>query len=712
MEHATPVRPAGLPENAYRELKPGETYAPMVPPDAIAPEVTPRSILFGIVMNIVFAMAATYLTLKVGQGIETAIPISILSVGLAGFLLRLGYRRSHLLENINILAIGTTSGIVSAGSVFTMPAIYILKIHEKLQMGGLELFLQIFLVPFLGAVLGVIFLVPFRRYFVRDMHGKLPFPEATATNEILVTGETGGSGAWVLIYSFLVAAGYNFLSGGMRLFSGVFTTGELLVRSGAETARVLAFSGLETLTLKVKAVFTLGTGAEFIGLGIVIGRRYASILCAGSFLSWFVIIPLLGPLGLDQLRLLNPDTAGTSANDIFRAIPRNIGIGGIFAAGLLSILKMGKVIVTALREALGGILKSSGGGACDRTDEDISYSHLLLVGVLATVALGLFFRFSVLGGMPGASGLTLIAVLLVLVVAFLFTTVSAWAIAMISVTPISGMTVTTIIITAVVLLAAGLPQNETGMLATLLVGSVVCTALSMAGTLVTEFKIGYWLGASPKRIQWSAIASSLLASILVTGTIMVLAYQPGFDPAANRDALAAPQANVQASALQTFVGGGQVPWLMYGVGATLTLLVELVGVSGLAFALGMYLPMEVNTPLLVGALLGTLIGRGSDQTLAKPRKDKAILIASGLIAGGAVIGVLTNALVILDDKWQAVAIMDAIDSSRWLQAAGMTPEGVGRLGNWLGLVLLLLLCAFVYWDSRRAKDPARAAENP
>ncbi|MCP4657288.1 MAG: oligopeptide transporter, OPT family [bacterium] len=708
MEHSSPEKPAGLPENAYRELEPGETYVPMVPPQETVPEITLRSILFGLFMNVVFAMAATYLALKVGQGIETAIPISILSVGLSGFLLRMGYRRSSLLENINILAIGTTSGIVAGGSVFTMPAIYILKIHEKLGMSNFEVFLQIFLVPFLGSILGVLFLIPFRRYFVKEMHGKLPFPEGTATNEILVTGETGGSGAWVLIYSFIGAMAYNFLSGAMRLYTDVFTTGEVLVSNATQT---LAIPSLEAVTHRVKAIFSLGTGAEFIGLGLVIGVRYASIIVAGSFMSWFVIIPLMGPLGLEQLQQLNPTIDGTGAEDIFRGIPRNIGIGGIFTAGLLSIFKMGKVIVTALKEALGGLFKSSADSAAyDRTDEDINYPQLVGIGIIVTIAIALFFRFSVLADMPGATKLTIISVALALLVAFLFTTVSAWAIAMISVTPISGMTVTTIIITAVVLLAVGLPQNETGMLATLLVGGVVCTSLSMAGTLVTEFKLGFWLGASPKKIQWSAIIAALLASILVSGTIMVLAYQPGYDPAVNPDALRAPQANVMASALQSFVGGGQVPWLLYGVGVAVVLLVELIGISGLAFALGMYLPMELNAPILLGAIVGALLQRGSGgEGLAKARKDKAILIASGLIAGGAIIGVLSNALVILDDKWQSVSIMDSINVSQWMLNAGMAPETVARLTNWLGLVFLLGLCAWVYWDSRRTRPPETAA---
>jgi putative OPT family oligopeptide transporter len=690
-----------LPENAYRELKPGEVYTPMVPAAVQVPEVTGRSIAFGIIMNVVFSMAATYLALKVGQGIETAIPISILAVGLSGFLARQGRRASSLLENVNALAISTTSGIVAGGTVFTMPAIYILRLHEKLGTSDTALFFQILLIPCFGAALGVLFLIPFRRYFVKEMHGRLPFPEATATNEILATGasESGGQ-AWVLIYSFLFGAFYNWLASAMKVFGEVFTT-SLIPR-------------LHDLTHKVKAVFFLGTGAELLGLGFIIGLRYASIICAGSFLSWFVIIPLLAPLGLDQLKQLNANISGVEAEAIFRAIPRNIGIGGIFAAGLISILKMSKVIATALRQALGGLFAAKGGdGRVDRTDEDISYPTLVVIGLVVTLAMGVYFRVAVMGGMEGATRLTIVSVLLALGAAFLFTTVSAWAIAMISTTPISGMTVTTLIITAVVLLAFGLPKSEAGMLAVLMVGGVVASALSMAGTLVTEFKIGYWMGASPRRIEWSALLALVLASVLVTATIMFLSRK-GFDQTISKDALSAPQANVMASALKSFVGGGSVPWLMYGTGVVISIIVTMLGISGLAFALGMYLPMELNTPILVGAIVAHLVARSSrDEKLAKARSDKGILVASGLIAGGAICGVLISVLTAVNDEY--FKTMDPpSDLMNWLQippqlvALGWDRDGVAGLTNWLGLFMFLGLAVLAYLDCRRAR-PAPAA---
>ncbi|MCP4591419.1 MAG: OPT family oligopeptide transporter [bacterium] len=717
-----------LPENAYRELKEGETYVPMIPPNATAPEITTRSIVFGIIMNILFAMAATYLALKVGQGIETAIPISILAVGLSGFLLKMGMRRSTIIENINVLAISTTSGMVAGGTVFTMPAIYLLKLDEHLNLSDGMIFLHICLVPFLGAIFGVIFLVPFRRYFVKEMHGKLPFPEGTATNEILVTGQSGGSNAFILIYSFVVAAFYTVCTTALRLWPDEFTTGKLHISwkekaqaatdavtgAGAtvaeaveKTASAHAFSGAfwTNLTDKTKAIFSMGTGAEFLGLGFIIGIRYASIIMAGSFLSFFVIVPLLAPIGLEALQSINPMIKDTAAGSIFNNIPKNIGIGCIFTAGLLSILKMGKVITTALKEALGSLFQKSAGPALDdRTDQDISYPVLGLLGIFATVAVALYFRFFVLNGMESATFLTVVSVLLALTVSFIFITVSAWAIATISVTPISGMTVTTIIVTAVALMAAGLPKGPSGQLAVLLVGGVVASSLSVAGTLVTEFKLGYWAGASPRRIEWSCILSCLLASVVVTGTIMLLAGTMGFDPEVDPKALQAPQANLMKSALDSFLGTGEVPWLPYGVGVVVALLLELVGISPLAFGLGMYLPMALNAPILVGALVASAVKKGrADENTKKARGNRGIIIASGFIAGAAIIGVILNGLRSLPFT---EAILDAVDIQSRMINGGSDPESLGQMFNWFGMIAFLGLCGFIFWDSRRAKADA------
>lgn len=715
---ADPQTYTKFPDNAYRELKEGETYVPMVPPGATVPEMTARTIVFGLVMNVVFSVAATFLALKAGQGIETAIPISILAVGMSGFLLKMARRANSILENVYILAISTTSGYVAGGTCFTMPAIYILSLDKSLEISNTSLFLQMSLVPFIGAILGILFLIPFRRYFVKEMHGKLPFPEATATNEILVTGASSSTKqAWILIYSFVLSAVYTFAATGLRLFADVFTTGiAKLEPVGKAAVETLAFRGpfFDTMTHKIKAVISMGAGAYYLGLGFIIGLRYASIICAGSFLSVLVIVPLLGRFDLDQLRLVNPELASTSAHDIWHEIPRIMGIGAIFTAGLLSILKMSKVIVAALTQALGGLFRSSSVPVVrDRTDEDISYPTMMILGALIIAVMAVFFRFVVFANLDNATWLTFISVIIALVIGFLFTTVSAWAIAMISVTPISGMTVTTIIITAVLLSLAGLPKGNEGMLATLLVGGVVCTALSLAGGLITNFKLGYWLGASPKKIAWNAIVGSLVSAVCVCATIMLLNYKPGFTGDA---ALPAPQANMMAGALQSFLGTGEVPWLLYGIGVVVALTVELVGISALAFGLGMYLPMHINTPILVGAFVAYLVQRSTKkENLAKARTNKGILIASGLIAGGAITEVLVNFTGAIDGFWfsaktmiggierEVGSIMPFFDISGRMIDGGTNPESLARVENWLALLFFLGLCGFVYWDCCRAK---------
>ena len=901
---AEPQEQFKFPENAYRELKPGETFVPMVPPDKRVPEITTRAIVFGLIMNVVFSVAATFLALKAGQGIETAIPISILAVGLSGFLLKAGGRASSILENVYALAISTTSGYVAGGMCFTMPAIYILSLNSNLEMSSLSLFLQIALVPFFGAILGIIFLIPFRRYFVKQMHGKLPFPEATATNEILVTGASGStSQAWILIYSFILSAVYTFVATGLKLFADTFTTGMARLEAvGKESVETLAFgaSGLfATLTTKVKAVFSMGAGAYYLGLGFIIGPRYASIICAGSFLSVFAIVPLLAHLDLTDLQKLNaacvahkgpveseprfslpigmatvldefgpnaeeaelpeqvgvyegevravfaqhdaelseeasfstvklgqtwkvkngertyvlkrtetavavhegsrPEPAFTlplafadkldelepegkirhqlaklfedhhhpfraegvsvrvrqagsewtvkdeetrtwvlravpardeiavyahqaSATEIFNNIPKHIGIGAIFTAGLLSILKMMGVIVTALRQALGSLIRRGGEVAAvpERTDEDISYPTMMILGVLTVIAMAIFFRTVVLANVDHAGWLTFVSVVIVLVIAFLFTTVSAWCIAMISVTPISGMTVTTIIITAVLLAAAGLPKGDYGMLATLLVGGVVCTALGMAGGLITNFKLGYWLGGSPRKIAWNALVGSVISCTFVCLTIMVLAYQPGYT---GEGALPAPQANMMAGALKSFLGTGEVPWTLYGTGVVVALLVELIGIPAIAFGLGMYLPMYINTPILIGAFVSLLVKKSTkNEGLSKARSNKGILLASGLIAGGAIMEVLVNFTTALDELFLGTKtmvggaeelvgkIMPFLDCSGRMIDAGVDPQSLARTENWLGLILFVALCLFVFWDCLRAKPDADAPE--
>ncbi len=660
-------QPRKLPDNAYTQLKPGEEYVPIITQESGVPEVTARSVVFGIVMTVFFSAAAAYIALKLGQGIETAIPISILAIGFSALMAKMAMRKSGLIENVNILAIGATSGIVVGGSVFTMPAIYML--HLK---GG---FWQIFLVPFLGAVLGVLFLIPFRRYFVAEMHGKLPFPEATATTEILVTGEKGGSQAGILLYSLGIGVVLDYLALSYHAWTDTFTTA--------------AVKGMTYFTDKLKGVFAMSTSAAVLGLGYIIGIRYASIIMAGSMLSYFVLIPLLAHFGgpqyahLDYSQIFSDKLLGV----------RNIGIGGIFAAGVISIIQMAPVIKQAVQKMMAQLFRHhehDKGKAVSRLDLDIPMPLVFGLIVVVSVAIFAFFRFSVLANDAHPTLLSFLALALTLIIVFLFSAVSAWAVAMISVTPISGMTLTTLIIAAVIMASLGL-AGKSGMLAVLLIGGVVCTALSMSGSLVTQFKIGYWLGSTPRTIQWSNIIGSALASVTVTGVIIMFAsvYGYGVPTAQHAHPLAAPQASAMAAVLNAFLGGQGAPWLLYGVGAVIAVIVAMLGVSSLAFALGMYLPIQLNSPILLGAIVAWLVQRSTkNPSLSKARNDKGILIASGLIAGGALAGVL--------DGFTKMGT----EYIHWEPMAFHFSESAQ---NWAGLVVFLLLAAFLYWDARRAK---------
>ena len=673
-----------LPENAFRELKPGETYEPVIPARVIAPEVTVRSVVQGFTWAVIFSAAATYIALKLGQGIESAIPISILAVGFSVFAAKfMKSRASTLLENVNVLAIGATSGIIAGGSVFTMPAIYILGLENRSS------FFQIFLVPLLGAFLGIFFLAPFRRYFVRDLHGKLPYPEGRATTEILVAGKRGGHSAIVLSYSAITAALFDFVGPSMRAWTENFSTS--------------AIGALSGFTSKYKAVFTMNTSAAVLGLGYIMGIEYASIILAGSFVSFFVMVPAFAYLGQYIPGAISAGAAPLArmpAEDIFVQYVRPIGIGGIFAAGIISIVKMSPVIVQATRQAMGEIIrlvqKKNAEAAAERTDRSLPMYAVLLGIAGVGILVFLYFRISVLAGANGATKLALISALLTLVVSFLFAAVSAWAIAMISITPISGMTLTTLIVSAVALSALGL-SGQSGMLQVLLIGGVVASALSMSGSLVTQYKIAYWLGATPKRIELSNMVGAIAASAATTAVILLMSKVYGFSQGPmHPNALPAPQPNAMAAVLRGVMGAEGAPWFLYALGAVFAVVMSMCGISALAFALGMYLPMELNSPLVLGAAAAWFLQHSSkNKDLNKARHEKGTLIASGFIAGGALVGVLAALLRFVEGNWKISVIPDlAKISGPWLQ----------EWHNWLGLIMFLLLTIGLYFDARREKE--------
>ena len=597
-----------LPENAQRELKPGEEYQPLLSPKKNYPEVTLYSVLMGIAMAILFSAAAAYLGLKVGQVFEAAIPIAIIAVGVTGMLGKQG----GLSQNVIIQSIGGTSGAVVAGAIFTLPAIYIL---------GLEVnYMQMALSSLLGGVLGILFLIPFRKYFVKEMHGKYPFPEATATTQVLVNGEGGGKGAKVLLISGLIGGLYDFIASSVGLWSDTLTS--RVVECGAAIAD------------KFKIVVKLNTGAAVLGLGFIIGLKYALIICCGSFLVWFFLIPMVGYI------LPEAQAAGLSPEDIFSTYARPIGIGGIATAGIIGIIRSFGVIKSALGLAVSE-MKGGKEAATEkpvRTEEDMPMKTIVFAIVLTLLAVFAFFAF---GGVVNSIWQALAGLLIVAVIAFLFTTVAANAIAIVGSNPVSGMTLMTLIIASVVLLAVGLNGNA-GMVAAVIIGGVVCTALSVAGSFITDLKIGYWIGTTPKKQELWKFLGVAVSAFTVCGVMLILNQAYNF---ADPNAIAAPQANAMAALIQPLMSGEGAPWMLYGIGAVLALLLTFLKVPALPFALGMFIPLNLNLPLLVGGAIAWFVStRSKDAAVNEARQNKGTLIASGFIAGGALMGVVSAIL--------------------------------------------------------------------
>lgn len=617
----TEVKTTGLPDNAARELRPGEKYEPILSPMKVYPEVNAWSVSLGLVMTIIFSAAAAYLGLKVGQVFEAAIPIAIIAVGLSGAL----KRKNSLGENVIIQSIGACSGAIVAGAIFTLPALYILQAkYPELTVD----FFKVFMSSLLGGVLGILFLIPFRKYFVSDMHGKYPFPEATATTQVLVSGETGGNGAKLLLVSGLIGGIYDFIVSTFGWWAETFTT------------RVLPFG--EAIAEKAKVVLKLNVGAAVLGLGYIIGLKYAFIICCGSFLVWFFIVPVLNLcFGAEGVTILGTEFANMgamSAEEIFSNYARHIGIGGIAAAGVIGIIKSSGIIKSAFGLAVqefGG--KKDGASKVARTQRDISMK-IIVFGILLTLAITfLFFQFGVVHNIKHA----VIALVTVGVIAFLFTTVAANAIAIVGTNPVSGMTLMTLILGSVILVASGL-TGTAGMTAALVIGGVVCTALSVSGAFITDLKIGYWIGTTPAKQESWKFLGTLVAAATVGGVMMVLNDTYGFT---GPDALVAPQANAMAAVIEPLMSGGNAPWFLYGIGAVLAVVLTAFKVPALAFALGMFIPLELNLPLLVGGGIAWYVGsRSKDENVNKSRTERGTLLASGFIAGGALMGVVSAIL--------------------------------------------------------------------
>ena len=635
-------KPTGLPENAFRPLNEGEEYKPLMSADKKYPEVNFWSVSWGILMAVLFSAASAYLGLKVGQVFEAAIPIAIIAVGMS----TLAKRKGALGENVIIQSIGACSGVIVAGAIFTLPALYILQAkYPEMTVN----FMQMFISSLLGGILGILFLIPFRKYFVKEKHGEYPFPEATASTQVLISGEKGGSQAKPLLIAGLIGGLYDFIVATFGWWNENVTT------------RIVGWG--EVLADKAKVVLKINVGAAVLGLGCIIGLKYAIIICVGSLAVWLVIVPGMGLLFGDQvLNAWNPAIAQTVAEMspelIFKEYAKSIGIGGIAMAGIIGIFRSWGIINSAVGLASREIGGKKGGENVERTQKDLSMKVVLFGSIFTLLLVFVFFVFDVMNGNILHS---VVAVLLVAVISFLFTTVAANAIAIVGSNPVSGMTLMTLILASVIMVAVGL-KGSSGMVAALIMGGVVCTALSMAGGFITDLKIGYWLGSTPAKQQTWKFLGTLVSAATVAGVIMVLNKTYGF----TSGELAAPQANAMAAVIDPLMNGVGAPWLLYGIGAALALVLTYFGVPALPFALGMFIPLELNLPLLVGGLINWYVTtRSKDAAINAERGEKCTLLASGFIAGGALMGVLSAGLRfgginMVNEEWLANPMSEAV----------------------------------------------------
>ncbi len=644
-------------------MKPGESYSPLLDSTRKPLEVTPYSVILGLLMTVLFSAAAAFLGLKVGQVFEAAIPIAIIAVGMTGAL----GKKDGLGQNVIVQSIGACSGVVVAGAIFTLPAIYILGLDVN--------FWQMFLSSTLGGFLGILFLIPFRKYFVKDMHGKYPFPEATATSQVLVSGESGGKSARTLLSAGLVGGVYDFL---------VSTFG-----TWADTISTTFMHWGVALADKAKLVVKLNTGAAVLGLGYIVGLKYAFVICCGSFLVWFVIIPLMNLIwGGQVIDLMGTGQALTvsqmSPDQIFSEYARHIGIGGVAVAGIIGIIKSAGVIKSAVGLAVGEFRRKGGPAeSVERTQQDIPMKTVVWGIVLTLLAVFCFFG---LGGVVDNFWQALVGLIIVAVISFLFTTVAANAIAIVGTNPVSGMTIMTLIITALVLVLVGLKGNA-GMVASLLVGGVVCTALSTAGGLITDFKIGYWIGTTPRKQETWKFVGVVVAAATVSGVMMILNKTFGFS---GEGALVAPQANAMAAVIQPMMNGGNAPWLLYGIGAVIAVLLTLFKVPALAFCLGMFIPLDLNLPLLLGGAISWFVStRSKDASVNAARQEKGTLVASGFIAGGALMGVLSAILKFAQVDW----FLDGWNT--------VLPGRVASNAQAIAILPLVAICAYMIYASMR-----------
>jgi len=672
-----------LPSNAYKELEPGEKYVPIVPAEKPLPEITLRSVLWGIIWAIIFSFSAAYLGLKVGQVFEAAIPIAILAVGIG----RLYARKNTILENVIIQSIGSVSGVIVAGAIFTIPALYILQLDPG--------FFKIVLVAMFGGVIGIYFLIPLRQYFVVEEHGRLPFPEGTATTEILVSGEEGGEQAKVLGFAMVIGGIYEFVATNMHIWKENITF--LQTRIG------------ETISNVTKMEFRIDAIPSIVGLGYIVGFKFSTIILLGSIFANWAIIPAVYFFGQHLSQAIPPGTIPISEMEpslIFARYVRNIGIGAIGMAGVIGIIKSGKVIWNGFGIGIREIFQKGTIEQTEvlRTDKNISMKYIILGIVVSFIMLWVFFQYGLQAGIT----ISIVGLIITFVFSFIFTSVAAHAIALVGTNPVSGMTLVTLIVTGAVFFQLGAKGNE-GIIISLMIGGVICTALSIAGSFITDLKIGYWIGATPKNQERYKFVGVLFSSFAVAVAIWLLSqtYWFGEAPAGiteTRQTLPAPQAQLMKTIIQSIMSDQAQPWLLFAAGGVISLIMQFLSVSPIAFALGMYLPLELNTPLFVGGLIAYLVKRSSkNEEVSEKRKNRGILIASGFIAGGALMGIVGALLKFINwDRFISLGIPYIMENGKWVMDLAHPKGWYDAFGEWISVIFFIVLCLYVYFDAKKA----------
>lgn len=674
---------AKLPENAYTELKSGEKYVPVIPAEQKIPEVTLRSVIWGIIWSVIFSFSAAYLILKVGQGFEAAIPIAVLAVG-AG---RLYGRRSTILENVIVQSIGSVSGVIVGGAVFTIPALYALQLDPG--------YLKIVLTAAFGGVIGIYFLIPLRQHFIVDEHGRLPFPEGTAATEILVSGEEGGEQAKVLAVTMIVGGIYEFIASNMFLWK------ERIDFLGTRLGETV--SNLSKIELRIDAV------PSIIGLGYIIGFKYSAIIVSGSVFANWVIVPVIYFFG-GQLPDFIPQSASLikdiAPSAIFNVYVKNIGIGAIGMAGLIKIVQAAGIIRNGFeigfREVfIRGHTKQD---SMVRTDKNISMKYIIIGIVVTFILLWIFFQFGLSTGLR----ISVTGLIITFLISFLFTSVSAHTIALVGQNPVSGMTLVTIIISGAIFYQLGARGNE-GIVITLMIGGVIATALAVSGSFAGDLKIGYWIGSTPRSQQRCKFIGVIFSSLAAGIAIWLLAQTYWFGEAPvgvseTRQILPAPQAQLMKTVIRSIMSDQPQPWFLFGTGAVISLILHFIGIAPMVFALGMYLPLELNTPFFIGGLIACFVKKSSDnKDLSEKRHKKGILIASGFIAGGALMGILGALLKFLNcDRFISLGIPYVLENGRWVPDMSNPAAWFENFGEMLSILMFVGLCVYMYKKARNA----------